>query len=345
MKYPQRIFKNLKIPQKEMRNLFLDRNQIKKDNLVIISGRRGVGKTTLALKLAMGFTDPEKIQENYTKSGREDILKNYTPFNMEDNLVFTKKEMESLVMNQRKGIILNDESIVGVSRRNSMTKDNKNLMRTITINRKNLNTIFLLLPSVEDIDVSILQYASMWLHVDSRGVAVLMLPSKQSVFGRAAWDVQAMKKLNDSVMVSNPRIKQMPYWIYPNFYGYILFNKLSPKVEEKYLEIANRKKNLEAVREEEEKTKAKASKNIVPDNKKEKLLKIANNLISGQMTDSAELYSQCKDLEYSKMQLNKHISETLASLGDGRSPAAVIKDNREKKLETEKRQQSVIKMR
>jgi len=50
-----------------------------------------------------------------------------------------------------------------------MTKDNKNLMRTITINRKNLNTIFLLLPSVEDIDVSILQYASMWLHVDSKG--------------------------------------------------------------------------------------------------------------------------------------------------------------------------------
>jgi len=31
---------------------------------------------------------------------------------MENNLVFTKKEMESLVMNQRKGIILNDESIV-----------------------------------------------------------------------------------------------------------------------------------------------------------------------------------------------------------------------------------------
>jgi len=82
MKYPQRIFKNVRIPQKEMRNLFLDRNQIKKDNLVIVSGRRGVGKTTLALKLAMGFTDTEKIQENYTKSGREDILNNYTPFNI-----------------------------------------------------------------------------------------------------------------------------------------------------------------------------------------------------------------------------------------------------------------------
>jgi len=124
-----------------------------------------------------------------------------------------------------------------------------------------------------------------------------------------------------------------------------LFNKLSPKVEEKYLEIANRKKNLEAAREEEEKTKTRAGKNVISDDKKEKLIKIANQLISGQILDSAELYSQCKDLDYSKMRLNKHVSETLASLGDGRSPAAIIKDNREKKLETEKRQQSVIKMR
>lgn len=343
MRYPQKIYGKVKISYKEMRNLFLDRIQIKKDNLVIVSGRRGVGKTTLAIKLAMGFSNQDKLQKDYADSGRDGKLVDYDPFDMERDLVFTKKEMGDLVMNKKRGIILNDESIVGVSRRNSMTRDNKNYMRTITINRKNLNTIFLLLPSVEDIDVSILQYATMWLHVDSRGLAVLMLPSKQSVFGRAAWDIVAMKKMNDTLLAKNTTVKQTPYWIYPNFYGYVPFGPLTSGVEKKYLEIADRKKNLEVLREEAEKNKPK--KNRIPDEKKEKLNGIAKKLISGEMASSEEFYSQCKDLEYSKIQLSRNVNESLASLGDGRTASAIIKYNREKQRETEKKKQSVIKMR
>lgn len=334
MKYKSRIFNRFEFSHKFLRFLLVDRIVIKKDNLILITGKRGDGKTTLALKLILGFSNFEEIEEQYNKEinrknedkeNKEVKLVGFKPFVLDKDMAFTRKGLQDLCKNTTRGFILADEAIVNAAKRNSMTKANKILHEVLTINRKNFNTIFFCLPSVEDFDVSILQYVTHWIHIDDRGIACVMLPDSKSIFGRKSWDIDKMKKIFDKFREENPNVVSVPYWLFNNFRGYLRFKALPQAIEEEYLSIANEKKNEDT---QDEKKKEKPVE-VIPDAKKELLNKIVDELLEGKIVNTEDYYMYCGDLGFKRDKLNKEVAEILASRGDGRNAAKVMKANRD----------------
>ncbi len=341
MKFSSKIYRRFVFTQNFFRFLLIDRVKIEKDNIVLVTGKRGSGKTTVALKTIMGFNDIQKIEEYYNKErniGKEEKkvykLKEITPFNMEDDMAFQRNELQTLCRETQRGFILADEAVVNVARRNAMTRANKILHEILTINRKNFNTIFFCLPSVEDFDVSILQYITCWIHVDDRGLACVLMPGAKSIFGRKTWDIDKMKKSYDKFLEENPRATTVPYWLFDNFRGYIKFGKLNKDVEEKYLKIAHDKKNRDTEEDDNGKSRMKPR---IDETKMNLLNKITNKIVSGELTDTSDYYKYCGELDFKKDKLNKEINEILAKLGDGRTANKAIKENSNKKKIKEER--------
>jgi len=338
MKNKARIYRQFEFSQRFFRFLLVDRIMIKKDNLVLITGKRGDGKTSLSLKIILGFSDMEAIEGHYNTEANKnsEVKKKYNldklqSFDLNHDMAFTRKDLQDLCKENHNGFILADEAIVNVARRNSMTKANKILHEVLTINRKNANTVFFCLPSIEDFDISILQYVTHWIHIDDRGLGCILMPEAKSIFGRKTWDIDRMKKIYEKFLEDNPTVQSVPYWLFDNFRGYIRFKALSKEIEKKYLKIAHDKKN------EDTNGEAEASTQKAPRISEEKsviLDKLVGKLISGEITDSSEYYAFCSELEFNKDKLNREINELLAKKGDGRTANRVVrenKDNKEKK--------------
>ena len=336
MKFKSRIFQKCEWSQDFVRYCLLSRIMAEKDNVVLITGKRGDGKTTLALKEILGFKDMERLQEYYNIEANKNVeekqeyhLGEFTPFNMEQHMAFTRNKLMNLCRDIRKGFILSDEAVVNAGRRNAMTKANKMLHEIITINRKNYNTIFFCLPSVEDFDVSILQYITLWIHIDDRGLGVVLVPHGKSIFGRKNWDIDKMKKLYDKFIDTHPTVNSVPYWLFDNFRGFIRFKKLGRLTEQKYLDIAHREKNKNTEEEEEEKL-GKKPVNKFSDEQIKIMDEIINKLLKGKLTDTADYYSYCAKLEFNKAKLNREINNLLINKGDGRGASRIIKENKQK---------------
>ena len=100
MKYSSKIYRRFRHGHKFFRYLLLDRILNKKDNFVLITGKRGSGKTTLGIKLIMGFTDIKSNEEYYNEEKNvllgdsekvEYSFNDFTPFNMEKHICFSKQ--------------------------------------------------------------------------------------------------------------------------------------------------------------------------------------------------------------------------------------------------------------
>jgi|GEM_PF-1415402 len=337
MKYSSKIYRRFRHGHKFFRYLLLDRILNKKDNFVLITGKRGSGKTTLGIKLIMGFTDIKSNEEYYNEEKNallgdsekvEYSFNDFTPFNMEKHICFSKKELQTLWKEETMAFILADEAIVNANRRNAMTKDNKILTEIITINRKNYNTVIFCMPSVEDFDLSILQYVSHWIHIDDRGLGAVLLPNPPSLFGRKSWDIDKMKKIYEKFLDSNLSMSSVPYWLFDNFRGYINFKALTAGVERKYNEIATLKKNADSDELELENV-PKSRRGSLNDEQKEKVEEIVNKMINGDICESKDYYKESSGLDMTKDKFNKEINKKLFELGDGRNFTRVLKENKE----------------
>lgn len=342
MKYSSKVYRKFVFTHIFFRYLLIDRILNKKDNIVLITGRRGSGKTTLSIKQILGFADIKENEEYYNKEKNINLLDSektkyslneFTPFDMEKYICFGKKELQDLWKQESMAFILGDEAIVSANRRNAMTKANRMLTEIATISRKNYNTLFLCMPSVEDFDLAILQYITHWIHIDDRGLAAVLLPNPPGIFGRKAWDIPKMTKVYDKFLEDNPSAPAVPYWLFSNFRGYIKFSALSKKIEDRYLEIAHMKKNGEIDEQEEKEYRTKRVE--IPEDKKIKLTEISNKLLSGEISNSEEYYNNSIGLEFSKDKFNKEINKILFSK-DGRNFIKVLRDNKQKiKAKTE----------
>lgn len=349
MSFKAKIFKKFEFSHQFFRFLLIDRVRLNKDNLILVTGKRGDGKTTMGLKILLGFHKGKRFNEKVAKfeeyfneelNRGENKYPHYkmdslTPFDMKEHMAFTRGAIQDLCRNLVHGFILGDEAITNTARKNSMTKANKILHEVLTINRKNKNTIFFLLPAIEDFDLSMLQYCTMWIHIDDRGLAAVLFPEPKSLFGRKSWDIDKMKKIYDKFLERNPTITTVPYWLFDNFRGYIRFRQLSKKTEDKYLEIAMKKKNQDTESQDNGKGEGRSK---ISDREMEILEEIADKLISGEIVDSADYYAYCAKLEYNKSKLNRTVNDILISKGDGRTASRIIKENSESKLAVEEQE-------
>ena len=316
MKYPAKEYKYNIFSMKDIRFFLINRIEHDLSNNVLVTGGIGSGKTTCTLKCSFGFEDLQKLQdkcnEKLMKNQKPLELKGYKVFDMAEDLCYTTTSLQEKAIGYRKGIIIGDEAVVNLARRNAMTRSNKMLHQIMTISRKNHNTLFLLLPSIEDVDTSLLQYVSMWIHIDQRGLGVVFMPNKTSIFGKKRWDVDACRKIYEKVMEQNPYISQPPYWIYNNFRGYIKFGKLPKEREERYLGIAHAKKDTEAKKNLENNKKKKSAIN---DQYIDKIKEITKDLVSGKIMNKENYYKYCIELKVNKNKFNRLINDQLLLSG------------------------------
>jgi hypothetical protein len=270
--HPAKKYRWVTIPLYVFKEMIIGRRENEKDNVILVTGSRGDGKSTLTGKILFQFD-------------------NFDPF---QSIVYTK-ETFFRELKKKNGYVWADEGVVNASKGNVMTRANKMLHEAITINRDNYNVVFFLMPFVEDFDTKILQYVSCWIHIDSRGLGVLMLPSNKGLFGKRNWDIDAMKKLFDEFLKENQNVHHVPYWIFPNFRGYIKFGKLTIQQKQIVDEIKTLRKNenLDKQNQEEVVIEVKELTNY----KKYSSIKLAEMIMKGEIRDIEVFKMQCTELK------------------------------------------------
>lgn len=270
--HPAKIYRWHVTPLKVFRQMLLGRRANQLDNIILITGARGSGKSTMAGKILFGFDD-------------------FDPY---EQIVYDKESMFKLIK-RKNGYVWADEAVVNAAKGNVMSRANKMLFEMQTINRDNFNIVFFAMPFVEDFDSKILQYCSAWIHIDRRGLAVLLLPMNKGIFGRRNWDLVQMKKIFDEFLKEQKGITHVPYWIYDNFRGYIKFGKLNPRHQEIIDEIKTLRKN--------ENLNAQLDKSVVIDAKKvenyakDAAKKISELVLKGEVRSREQFEKTCVDMK------------------------------------------------
>lgn len=270
--YPAKKYKWINFPLGFIKQMLLGRRSNEKDNIVLVTGARGDGKSTFVGKILFQFED-------------------FVPY---ESMIFSKEKMFELVK-KKNGFIWADEAVVNAAKGNVMTRANKMLHEIFTINRDNFNIVFFCMPFIEDFDSKILQYCSMWVHIDSRGLGVILLPSNKGLFGKRRWDIDAMKKMFDEFLRENSTSVHVPYWIFPNFRGYCRFAKLSAKQDKIMKEIKALRKNENMEKEMQEViiSEVKSSDDYLRYSTK----KLGEMVGKGEIRTIIEFNDSCKELK------------------------------------------------
>lgn len=278
--YPAKIYKWTVLKLEDLKEMLLGRRANEKDNMILVTGARGDGKTTFTGKVMFLFDD-------------------FDPYK---SMVYTKEAMFKLIK-QKNGYIWADEGVVNAAKGNVMTKANKLLFEASTINRDNFNIVFFLMPYVDDFDSKILEYCSMWIHIDSRGLAVLLVPMNKGLFGKANWDIIAMKKIYDEFLKDNKGLSHIPYWIYPNFRGYLKFGKLrkDQDIIIKEIKALRKNENLDKLTQEEVITQVKELDNY----NKYSAKQLAEKVAKGEIRSIKQFNLNCTDMKLSPEEMIK----------------------------------------
>jgi hypothetical protein len=270
--YYAKKFKWTTFPLGFIKKMLIERRANEKDNIILVTGARGEGKTTFTGKILFQFED-------------------FVPY---ESMVYNKEKMFELVK-KKNGYIWGDEAVVNAAKGNVMSRANKMLHEIFTINRDNFNIVFFCMPFVEDFDSKILQYVSMWVHVDSRGLGVVLLPSNKGIFGKRNWDLDAMKKIFDEFVRENSTSFHVPYWIFPNFRGYVQFGKLTPKQDEIVKGIKSMRKNENMEKEMKDNVVIDVKKSV--DYIKYSAKKIAEMIGKGEIRDYKSFEKTCIEMQ------------------------------------------------
>jgi hypothetical protein len=284
-----------------MKEMLEGRRDNEKDNVILVTGARGDGKSTFTGKVLF-------------------LFKEFDPY---ESIVYTKEAFFKQ-LKKKNNFVWADEGVVNAAKGNVMTRANKLLFEGLTINRDNFNVVFFLMPFVEDFDSKILQYCSAWVHIDSRGLAVLMLPSNKGLFGKRNWDIDAMKRLFDDFQKENVKATHMPYWVYPNFRGYIRFGKLSPEQDKivKEIKYLRKNENLDKQTQDEVVVEVKELTNY----KKYSSIKLAEKIMKGEIRDLEVFKMQCADLKLDEHETLNKCQSILKRNGITKSVKALFKE-------------------
>lgn len=298
--YPAKVYKWHVTPLPTFREMLLARRANKFDNIILVTGSRGLGKTTFTGKVLFGFED----------------------FDPWKSMVYSKEEMFKLIK-QKMGYVWADEGIVHAAKGNVMSRANKLLFEAATINRDNFNIIFFLMPFVEDFDSKILQYCSAWVHIDSRGLGVLMLPSDKGLFGRHNWDIVHMKRIYDEFLKESKGMRRAPYWIYDNFRGYFRFGALPKHHEEIVGEIKSLRKNQNLDKEMANEVKVQVSE--MENTVKYYAKQLAEMLMKGQVRSLDSFKATCESYKMIPDQMLSKCDYILKKNGTAKTVKSLLK--------------------
>jgi len=299
--YPAKKYKWHVNTLSEIKEMMLARRENEKDNMILVTGARGDGKTTITGKILFQFED-------------------FDPF---VSMIYSKEAMFKLIK-KKKGYVWADEGVINAAKGNVMTRANKLLFEVATINRDNYNMVFFLMPFIEDFDTKILQYISMWIHIDSRGLGVMMLPANKGVFGKRNWDLIAMKKLFDEFQKENQNASHIPYWIFPNFRGYIKFGKLTQQQDTIVKEIKQLRKNENIDKEMQQEITVEVKE--LENYNKYSAKKLAELVIKGEIRNIESFKLTCTEMKLDPEEMLKKCDSVLKRNLVGKTVKGILRE-------------------
>ncbi len=134
------------------------------DRVVLIVGKEGVGKSTLAILLA------HLVQKTKQKNNIGDT----SEFDINENVYYDLKKLKKSVFKSSSSgdvRIIDEAAITGGYRREAMGKQNRLLNRTLMTCRSRNQILFFLIPSINSVESYILERCSTLIRVVNRGHA------------------------------------------------------------------------------------------------------------------------------------------------------------------------------
>lgn len=198
------------------------------DNLIIIDGNRGIGKSTLAYKI---------LQAVARLRGEK--------FNPKEEIVFERQEVIKKLDNFGKYFrLLCDEMIAVGYKREFWNRDQIILIKMFNMYRDKCGIIIMCVPDFFSLDKDFLNLISLRISVRRRGFAVLHMPSTNE-YDPDKWDIKKNIKIESKFKKDKPDYKKISTWI-----GYLQFGDLKVKQKEMYLKLKEKKRSqLKEIRE------------------------------------------------------------------------------------------------
>lgn len=268
---------------KEFQKILKERQKKEFDCNIVVSGTRGLGKSTFLFKLLSRFDnfDPWKHQ------------------------VYSREKVIELLEGQEKGIIFDDEAIASGYKREFHNVSQQKLIKMLNMYRDHFNIFAMAIPNFYSLDKDIRDVMKFHVHIIERGKAVLHVANEGRLYQTDKWDVKINQKKEEKWQEKkkqNPKYSP-PYHKLTTFRGYIKFGDLGPKQRELYKRI-KREKRRELYEAEYEENKEKE------DPRAAFLKRILEGIQKGYM-DREKIKAACFTNNYDWNTIQSHLSKKI----------------------------------
>lgn len=212
---------------KELATIIKQMQHNKYDCIIVISGNRGTGKSTLAYKLGL----------------------NIGGFNAQRDICFTREEVMNSLAKKVGKIIIADEMINVSFNRDFFESEQKDLIKMLNMYRDKKNILLACVPNFATLDKQFLGLTKIRIHVVRRGLAVLHR-QKPTQFGTDPWDIKRNEKIENMWYKKNKF--KVNYKALSTSFGLLTWNELTPIQEERYQKIKDKKRNEILLKKQEE---------------------------------------------------------------------------------------------
>ena len=284
------------------------------DVFMVIEGKRGLGKSTLAYKLML------RIKREMKRRKVEGYK--FKPYS---DLLYTRKEVLTF-FHKRKHSGIADEMINVSFNRDFYNEDQKDLIKMVNMNRDHNNFFIACVPQFKVLDTQIKNLSAMKITVVRRGVAIIHMPNK-TVYSSDIWDERFNEKVERLWLKGG--IKNPQYSKLSTFRGFLRFNKLTEKQEKIYQDIKDKKRNIIA-----------QGKDIEFEVDVSPFMMIYNALIEGKVKNTAMLegmivvhnlnVDSIKNKIRNKLKAEKKVTSIVAYYYDDSEAEMKIKKDRKK---------------
>lgn len=276
------------------------------DAIIVIDGRRGLGKSTLAYKIAakIGGFRPKK------------------------DICFTREDVCKQLATKKNGIIFADEMINVTYNRDFYSEEQKQLIKMLNMYRDSCNVLIACVPNFYDLDKQFRSLCKIRLNVVRRGFAVIHTQNKSS-YSTDVWQMALNEKIEKRWQ--ERRVKNPQYSRLTTYRGVIRYGDLKASSRAKYEAIKQEKRNVifEYGIDEEDKKKKNFYYNLAD-------LVLQNKITEAQLAQQALINS----VDYKK--LLGRINLELKTRGESRTAKQLFKERaKEEKLDKIKNRDGV----
>jgi hypothetical protein len=279
----------------------LGRIKANKDCTILVTGKTGVGKSTLVGKAL--FQHFQNI-ENLRKPGEMMWV--------DGNYLVDPEKFSARLARDKGNCLWLDEAIDAVSRRNWNSKINNSIINRKNKNRKNGIVSFILLPYEKEVDKNFIKHINIWIWVYERGEAQIFVAGNHRKGGESL-SVEKIIEREEKWWKENPGAKKCWPRIHPEYVGNIAFNAFTKDEDTRYNRLVELHSSTGKLSEEEEELIKTKEDEINPE---EFVPKILDELERGEIKTKRELWDKLKELTgFSDALLVRHINRHLKIRG------------------------------